>query len=328
MADYFESGFCVRTPSWHGKETLLAESPKSWAEARTAAGMDWEPAEGSVYEVVGVNPDGTEAFAPIPDWKRIYRDDTMATLAVTRDSYALISHDEMGQVLEEIMRTPNVEYETGGVLEGGKKVWGLARLGEPVQIKGDSSMTLPYLSVTNRHDGGGSFQVQATAVRIVCANTWHAAEVEGEKTGTVYSFRHTANWKDRVNEAREAVMAARQSINTYYEMAEHLLTVKVTKAQRELFIGEFFPMPPAGLASDRVLANVETSRQALRDILASETTAPISNTAFGLIQAAGEYMDHVRTAKSWETKLNRTLLAPERFKTRAVRIAELVTAGK
>lgn len=324
MADYFESGFCVRTPSWHGKETLLQESPKTWAEARKYAGMEWEPAEGNVYEVVGINPDGSEAFAPIDGWKRIYRDDTMATLAVTNESYSRITHEEMGQVLEEIMRTPNVTYETGGVLEGGKKVWALAQLGEPVTIPGDHTMTLPYLSVTNRHDAKGSFQVQATAVRIVCANTWHAAELEGDKTGTVYSFRHTANWRERVEEAREAVMAARKSINSYYEMAEALLKVKVTRKQRELFVAEFFPMPPAGMASDRVLNNVERSRQALRDILASETTAPVANTAYGLVQAAGEYMDHVRTAKSWETKLNRSLLGAEKFKSRAVILAKHV----
>lgn len=324
MPAYFDTGFCVRTPSWHGQETLLDQAPRTWAEARKYAGMEWEPAEGHVYEVDGINPDGTPHFAPIDGYKRIYRDDTMATLAVTNETYSRISHEEMGQVLEEIMRTPDVTYETGGVLEGGRKVWALAQLGDPVTIPGDSSMTLPYLSVTNRHDGRGSFAVQATAVRIVCANTWHSAELEGEKTGTVYSFRHTANWRDRIEEAREAVTAARKSINMYYEMAEELLTVRVTPVQAKLFVGEFFPMPPAGMASDRVIGNVERSRQALLDIMASETTQPVAHTAYGLVQAAGEYMDHVRTSKSWETKLNRTLLSPERFKYRAVKLARQV----
>lgn len=327
MPDYFETGFCVRTPSWHGKETLLAEAPKTWAEARKHAGLEWEVAQGQVYEVDGMNPDGTPHYAPIDGWKRIYRDDTMDTLAVTSETYTQITHEEMGQVMEEILATTNLTFETGGVLEGGRKVWALLQLDEPVTIPGDSSQTLPYFSVTNRHDSKGSFQVQATAVRIVCANTWHAAELEGDRTGTVYSFKHTANWRDRVEEAREAVLTARRSINRYLEIAEHLLTVRVTAKQRELFIHEFFPMPPVGMASDCVIGNVEASRDALRAIMASDTTAPVAHTAYGLIQAAGEYMDHVRVAKSWETKLNRSLLGAEKFKGRAVHIARAVAGA-
>ena len=40
--------------------------------------------------------------------------------------------------------------------------------------------------------------------------------------------------------------------------------------------------------------------------------------AYGLMQAAGEYLDHVRTARSWETRLNRTLIRPEPLKHRAL----------
>lgn len=331
MPAYFDSGFAVRTPSWHGMENLLDKPPANWAEARTAAGLDWEPVRLPVFErELTMNSDGDPVaeFKEIEGFARIARSDCGTTLAVTSDSYNLITHQEMGEVVEEILKTPNVSYDTGGVLEGGKKVWALALLDEPITIKGDNSQTLPYLAVTNRHDAMGAFAVQATAVRIVCANTWKAAELEGQRTEAVYKFRHTENWRDKVEQAREAVTAVRESINSYVEMAEHLIKQKVTAKQREMFVTEFFPAPPVGMASDRVLANVELSRQTLRNILASETTAKVSNTMYGLVQAAGEYMDHARTSRSWETRINRTLLKNEKFKTRAVLIAKhVVKAG-
>jgi len=77
-------------------------------------------------------------------------------------------------------------------------------------------------------------------------------------------------------------------------------------------------MPPAGLITDRVARNVEEARQALRMILESKTTEQVAHTAYGLVQAAGEYLDHVRTARSWETRLNRTLIRPEPLKHRAL----------
>lgn len=329
MPAYFDSGFTVNTPSWHGQENLLDTPPTNWAEARKAGGFEWEPVRVPVYEPVGMSECGQhEHYEPIEGFQRIIRDDTGATLCAGPDTLPTIGHGEMGEVIEEILKTPNVVYETGGVLEGGKKVWALALLDEPIKIKGDFSETLPYIAFQNRHDGKGAFSVQATAVRIVCANTWKAAELEGERTGYTYSFRHTPNWRDKVEQAREAVTAARQSINTYVEMAEHLLTVKVTKAQQELFVAEFFPAPPKGVASDRVLANVEKSRQKMRDILVSDTTAKIAGTAYGLVQAAGEYLDHARASKSWETQINRTLLSNEKLKYRALAIAEHVTATK
>lgn len=43
--DYFDTGFCVRKPSWHAKEVLLEDAPETWDEARAAASLTWEPEE-------------------------------------------------------------------------------------------------------------------------------------------------------------------------------------------------------------------------------------------------------------------------------------------
>ena len=77
-------------------------------------------------------------------------------------------------------------------------------------------------------------------------------------------------------------------------------------------------MPPQGLVTDRVARNVEEARNALRLLFQSTTNEQIAGTAYGLVQAAGEYLDHVRTARSWETRLNRTLIRPEPLKHRAL----------
>jgi Domain of unknown function (DUF932) len=93
-------------------------------------------------------------------------------------------------------------------------------------------------------------------------------------------------------------------------------------------VTEFIPMPPQGLVTDRVARNVEEARQALRMIFESKTTEQVAGTGYGLVQAAGEYLDHVRNARSWETRLNRTLIRPEPLKHRALSlIREVVSAA-
>jgi phage/plasmid-like protein (TIGR03299 family) len=323
-----ESMFSVRQMPWHREGTILSDYPGDWDQARRLAGLDWDPVSTSVYAVAGINPDGTEHYEPVDGWKAVARSDTGAVLSVNRDTYTVIDHGEMGEIVEAVLAQPNVKWETAGVLDGGRSVWCLALLDEPVSLAGDDSATLPYLAITNRHDGTAACALRATAVRIVCANTFRAAELEGERTGATFSFIHRSSWRNRIEEARKAVTGARAEIRRYTELAQGLLGVPVTDRQRELFVTEFIPMPPTGLVTDRVARNVEEARNALRLLFQSTTNEQIAGTGYGLVQAAGEYLDHVRTARSWETRLNRTLIRPEPLKHRALSlIREIVSAA-
>ena len=259
-----ESMFSVRQMPWHREGTVLADYPGSWADARTLAGLDWDPVSTDVYAVAGINPDGTEHYEPVNGWKAISRSDTGAVLSVNRDTYTVIDHGEMGEIVEAVLAQPNVKWETAGVLDQGRSVWCLALLDEPVNLAGDDSPTLPYLAITNRHDGTAACALRATAVRIVCANTFRAAELEGERTGATFSFIHRSSWRTRIEEARRAVTGARAEIRRYHRTRPtSCWRYPITPKQRELFVTEFIPMPPTGLVTDRVARNVEEARQAL-----------------------------------------------------------------
>src|SRR5215469_5544145 len=270
-----ESMFSVRQMPWHQEGEILDDYPGTWAEARVLAGLDWDPVTTYVYVSDGINPDGTPHYEPIEGWKSISRSDTGAVLSLNKDTYTVIGHGEMGEIVEAVLAQPNVKWETAGVLDGGRAVWCLALLDEPITLPGDASPTLPYLAITNRHDGTG----------------------------------------------------ARTEMRRYTELAQQLLGIPITSKQRELFVTEFIPMPPQGLITDRVARNVEEARQALRLIFESKTTEQVAGSAYGLMQAAGEYLDHVRTARSWETRLNRTLIRPEPLKHRALSLIREVAAA-
>jgi phage/plasmid-like protein (TIGR03299 family) len=322
-----ESMFSVRQMPWHREGTILEDYPGDWDTARKLAGLDWDPVPATVYAAARADDDNGPVLEPVAGWKAISRSDTGAILSINKDTYTVIDHGEMGEIVEAVLAQPNVKWETAGVLDDGRSVWCLALLDEPVELPGDISVTLPYLAITNRHDGTAACALRATAVRIVCANTFRAAELEGARTGATFSFIHKSSWRNRIEEARQAVTGARTEIQRYTELAQELLGVAITPPQRELFVTEFIPMPPRGLVTDRVARNVEEARQALRLIFESKTTEQVAGTAYGLVQASGEYLDHVRTARSWETRLNRTLIRPEPLKHRALALIREITAA-
>ncbi|HEU5032728.1 MAG TPA: DUF932 domain-containing protein [Spirillospora sp.] len=350
MSAEFDSGMFVREPAWHRMGNVVQERPESWQQAREWAGLLWEPVE---EPVIGYTGDfaGIEArlegladgmsndaeidglrdvisrFHVIEGRKRIVRSDTGATLGVPTSEYAIISHAEMGEVIEALLDQRNVNYETLVSLQGGRAIAALLQLDEPVQLPGDPSVTLPYLAVTTRHDGTGALKALTTSVRIVCWNTFSAAESQGERNGTAFTFGHSRGWRDRVEEAKLTLAGTRAEFAAYVEVAETLAKVPVTEAQATEFVARFVPMPPESLVSDRVVRNVEQARDAVRTILAGPTSDGIGGTAFGLVQAAGEYLDHYRAYRSMDSYFTRQLLRPEPLKAKAVQLVREIVGA-
>lgn len=328
MGHLWDSGYSVREPSWHGLATILDSHPENWGEARKAAGLEWEVAERDL-PVIDWDDNkqphiahDTHGHALIdPDYKAITRSDNGKRLAITSSTYEVISMEDFGIIFESVLEEPNVKFETAGSLDEGRLVWALAYLNEPMQIGNDPSQTVPYLLLTSRHDGAGAAQLIPTTVRVICANTVKLAEMEGDSRGAVYSFRHTANWRSRIKDAKEAVQGSRREFAAFREISEELYKKPVTSAQREWFVEAFMPYPPEGTFTDRVRRNVDASRDQLRLLAYEETNEKVSSTAYGLVQMGVEYLDHIRPYRHKKSYFGRTMMTPEKQKTRLVKLA-------
>lgn len=341
MADYFDTGFCVRQPSWHGKETLLQQAPKTWDEAREFAGLDWEATVEPMFvrKPVGMNADGTVAYEyhEVPGFQTIQRiggqDESKngLVLAAGQDSYEVISNTEMGEILHALTNKTELTYETGGSVRDGRSVWALVRLGEDEVIGNDSSPTRPYLGIVNHFDKTGACRAYATDIRIVCWNTMSAADAQADADGTVAVFRHTSNWRDKLEQARQAVFGARDKWEEWKALACHLQGINVTDEQAEDFVAKFHPYPGGTdnteFVTARVARNIETARTGLRDVLwNSKTSEGIQGSAYWLVQGAAEYLDHIRPHKSQQSYVRRTVIDSDKAKALGVKYA-LAVAG-
>ena len=323
-----ESMFSVRQMPWHREGTILADYPGSWAEARKLAGLNWDPVSTEVYALAGINPDGTTHYEPIYGWKCISRSDTGAVLSINRETYTVIDHGEMGEIVEAVLAQPNVKWETAGVLDErtGRLVPGPARrAGRAGRGRQPDAAVPGHHQPARRHR-----RLRPAGDRGPDRVREH---VPRRRAGRRADRRHVLVHPplqlavpDRGSPPRGHRRPGRDP--PLQELAHELLAIPITPKQRELFVTEFIPMPPTGLVTDRVARNVEEARQALRLIFESKTTEQVADTGYGLVQAAGEYLDHVRNARSWETRLNRTLIRPEPLKHRALSlIREVVSAA-
>lgn len=340
MPAYFDTGFSVRQPMWHGEGLVLDDYPTDWDDARVKAGLLWEPTAVPTFQklivpaddlqqtdvVVAelVAPKRFEIMRPLVDHKLIVRDDSLDVLGVVGDGFELVQHGEMGDVIEAILGE-GAKFETAGSCKNGAQVWALAYLDEPYTVAGDNTETFPFLALLNSHDGSGACKLVRTQVRVVCWNTYRAAELEGQRTGMQFTFRHTASVHDRIDEAKQALAGVRDDAKEWDALATELFGMKVDSKQFEMFVQEFIPEPPAEIVSPRVRSNIDAARTMFRSMyLDGVTNDAHRGTALGVVDCSVEYLDHVRGYRNADTYMGRTLLRPEPLKAKALKLVREV----
>jgi len=346
MPAYFDTGFSVRQPMWHGLGEVLDDYPESWDDARRKAGLMWEPTYRDLYvpqliPVTAEVPEGAHLIGqaegdqrrylvPVQGHRAIVRDDTEAVLATPTDSYELIYHHQMGELLEAYTEAwtkagADVKFETAGSVRDGRAVWALVWLDEPYTVPGDDSATYPFAALLNAHDGSAACKLLPTQVRVVCWNTWNAASMAGDRTGHQVVIRHSGNVADRIDQAKQGLAAMRDEAQEWQLIAEDLAGININDAVVRTFLDEFIPIPEG--ASERTRNSRQERRDTFRKLYdESPTCAALPETAYKLTQAAGEYLDHLRPFRSRDTYLSRTMLTADSHKPAVVRLVrELAT---
>lgn len=324
--------YSVRIAPWHyGSGTnvsLLETAPENRSERIRLSGQDWLVEEQDVFRAI--EREAEQQYKKLPGWKMLVRGDTQDILHVSKDTYEVIQNVVGHEVFEALAKGARLDDQTGGTTKNGALCYLSARLDEPVQVNGDDSLIFPYIVVTWAHDGSGALQGRSTSVRPVCWNTVSASELQAVRAGTNFTFRHTKNVLDRVEEAKRIISGARSDTAAFVELSNELAAQAVTDEQREEFVQRFIPAPATDVViSDRVLDNINEARDKVRGIFDSETIPEAHrNTAYGLVQAGVEYLDHLRGYRNADTYLGRTLLRDEPLKSKLVpMVRELVSAS-
>lgn len=317
--------------------SVLPDYPGRELAARMA-GLDWTVEEAPVFRSeeiegeylgAGLYGPGVLHYSELDGWKVLLRGDTSAVLHVARESYGVVQNAVGFDILEQLVGADAaVKYETGGSVKGGALCYLSARVDEPFTVAGDDSPSFPYVVVVWAHDGSAAVSARCTTVRVVCANTISASEAEAARTGRRFTFRHTSKVLDRIEDARAALTGVREETKAFQALADELARTRIIPAQREAFVETFIPAPVGDVISDRVRRNIEDARDQVRGLFNGPTIPDAHReTAYGLLLAGTEYLDHLRGFRSTDTYLGRTLLREEALKARLVpMIRETVSA--
>ncbi|GAA0406127.1 hypothetical protein Acor_40890 [Acrocarpospora corrugata] len=208
-------------------------------------------------------------------------------LGMVGKDYKVVQNEEVTDFLQTLVDESGAIFDTGGSLNGGRRVFITMRMPEPLMVGGFDQIDL-YLAAFSRHDGWGAFSTVATPVRVVCANTERAAL---RNHAAKFTVRHTGNIAGRIAEAREALKLTWRHGEAFAAEAEKLLATPMDLKEFRQFTAVLHPLPSD--AKDLTRKNHELAMRELEWLFAAAPTQePIRNTRWAAYNAVTERLDH------------------------------------
>ena len=181
-----------------------------------------------------------------------------------------------------------VRYETAGSLQGGKRVWILARLPKEYIISGEQIS--PYLVFSNAHDGSGAVKVALTPVRVVCNNTLNLALDTAKRS---WSMVHTGNIRDKLQEAEQTLFMAEEYMVRLGKEFENLQKQKITDSQVAEYIERLLPLDKGATSiQDKNITKLRED-MAYRYFDAPDLQG-VGKNAYRFINAVSDFATHAR----------------------------------
>jgi phage/plasmid-like protein (TIGR03299 family) len=277
MPHAVETMFYVRKVPWHGLGTRVDSAPHS-ANALKLAGLDWTVEQKLVYVDKQV----------VPGYRANVRSTDSQVLGIVKERYQVLQNQDAFAFADGLLGS-GVTYETAGALFGGRRVWLQARLPRPIKLLRDE--ILPYLCITNSHDGEGAIRVIVTPVRVVCQNTLNFALKNAPRH---WSMRHTGNLLDKVRFAEEALELNQNYIGALQARSNVLSQIKVSAKQWRETVERLYPLPEnAKMPQYEFYLRLAQERQGLLlDLFWSEDLKPYRETAWAAVNALIDFADH------------------------------------
>lgn len=299
MAHQIEQMAYVGATPWHGLGSQLTQKQPIEVWQREA-GMDWKIQESPVHfkaDAIG----HLGSIHSFPEQKVLYRSDTKAPLSVVSNRYQIVQPREVMEFYRDLTEVSGYELETAGVLKGGRKFWALARTGQNAALKGNDQVN-GYLLLATSCDGTLATTATPTTVRVVCNNTLTIA-LDGATRAI--KVPHSTRFDPQVVKKQLGV-----AVSQWDEFMYRMRVLAERKVQWPEAMS-FFLSVLCDTPADSPIPEVIPNERALRKVQSlyegrgrGATLESAQGTAWGLLNAVTEYVDHERRARSNEYRMD------------------------
>lgn len=309
-----EMAYVGETP-WHGLGQQLVEGA-SIDDWKMAAGMDWK-VQRSKVRYFG-DSEGQQQFE-MEDRHVLLRSDDKKALGIVSPEFKIVQPGAVLEFFRDLTEDAGMHLHTAGTLFGGRKFWALAKVGEAT-IQGADKVG-GYLLLATACDGSMATEIRETSIRVVCNNTLSMARAVGAKRDVI-KITHRSKFDAAAVKTR--MLDSGSSFAAHIALAQELSRKRVTNAMAEQFVRELLRPNEVLLEGEEVRAPKGEAEilSLFRSSAIGGTLLGANGTAWGLVNAVTEYVDHKKPGKTESHKLDSAFFgAGDDLKNRAFDLA-------
>jgi len=274
---------------WHGLGEKLPDgaSIDTWLEA---AQLEWELKRLPVQYLV----DGR--LRTMDDRFVLVRSDNHAALSVVSGDYQIVQPREVLEFYRELMEMYGYTLETSGALDGGRKVWALARTGvtETADNFGKKQDRLAaYVLLATSCDKTLATTAAFTSIRVVCQNTLFFA-MEDVNTERRPQVKVPHNLRFDAHQVKQQLGLMDEAWSGFIEKVRKMAAHRMTPEAAAYFFEDLL-LQKNGKALSKKAQREHQTIVALFKSAPGQDFSSAKETLWGAVSAVTYYADHVRS---------------------------------
>tara|TARA_X000001388_G_scaffold37069_1_gene26228 strand:- start:2515 stop:3483 length:969 start_codon:yes stop_codon:yes gene_type:complete len=299
MSANVESMFSAVETPWH-KLGVVTEDVLTAQDALVTAGLDWlvklEPVHFLTQQ---------EEYKNIADKFAVVRETDENCYGIVGNRYTPVQNLDAFNFMDTLVDSGDAKYETAGSLNGGATIFIQMRLNTVLPIDDE---VVPYMLLTNSHDGSGALKILMTPVRVVCSNTLRFALSKPTKNSI--SLRHTKSITGKIDEARNILGLTEMFYDSFSAEVNTLIDKEITNSTFDTLIDKMFPLPELK-QDDTTSVRQYNNTLSIRDKIVGNYKIEKNNgnaNGWGLLNAYNSYelwQQFRRGAKTQNAKLEK-----------------------
>ena len=285
----------VGAKPWHGlgEKLPVGQSIEVW---RKAARLDW------AIEMVPVQYQFEGKSRVMPERFVLTRDDTGGALSVVSGDYQVVQPAEVLEFYRDLVAHRHYTLETAGALDGGRKVWALAKTGMVADVAGNAADQLgAYVLLATSCDKSLATTVSFTSIRVVCQNTLGFAfnDMSANRRRHI-KVEHSKRFDPE--SVKESLGLIDEAWSNFLARVNPMASLGLTDSMAQSFFESLFVSADA---SGGKPISVPKSREvyqmmSLYRSAHGQHLATAKGTLWGAVNAVTYYTDHVRATKTTE----------------------------
>lgn len=293
MSHEVESMFFKGETPWHGLgQEVVAEA--GIKEAMFKGGLNWE-----VNKLPIFLEDGTE----VKERKATVRNIDNKVLGIVSNKYEPLQNVEAFNFFSPLLEAGLITLETAGSLQGGKKVWVLAKINEDSDLEiVPNDIVRKYMMLSTSHDGTTSVSYGFTPIRVVCANTLSAAQASHHSK--LLKTRHSKNMRANLEEGRELINLANQDFNSSAALYKAMAKKQINGGELYRYILDSLGHEGKGIQDISTrMVNITEEIAYLAHYGKGNQDKNVQGTVWGAYNGVTEYLSY-HAGKTQDSRLN------------------------